>query len=167
MATGHFREDLYFRLRVVEITVPPLRERRGDIAPLAQHLLAKAARDVHREPMHLAPDAVRVLESQEWPGNVRELENTLLRAVVLSTGSRITADDLVTRPPAVESTALSDAGDRTERTLDEVERAHVERVLREAGWNKRQACRVLGISRPRLDRILERHGIVVTERRAT
>jgi DNA-binding NtrC family response regulator len=167
VAAGQFREDLYFRLRVVEITVPPLRERRGDIAPLAQHLLAKAARELHRGQMRLAPDAGRVLESQEWPGNVRELENALLRAVALSTGSTIAAAELSARMPSAETKPAASAPDRAAQTLDEIERAAVERVLRETGWNKRQTCRVLGISRPRLDRILERHGIVVTERRAT
>ena len=167
VAAGQFREDLYFRLRVVEITVPPLRERRGDIAPLAGHLLAKAARELHRGQMHLAPDAVRVLESLDWPGNVRELENALLRAAALSTGSTITAADLSTQIPSAGAKAAANAPERSTQTLDDLERTHVERVLRETGWNKRQTCRLLGISRPRLDRILERHGIVVTERRAT
>ena len=167
VAAGQFREDLYFRLRVVEITVPPLRERRGDIAPLARHLLAKAARELHRGQMQLAPDALRVLESLEWPGNVRELENALLRAAALSTRSTITAADLSTRIPSANANAAANAPERPTQTLDDLERTHVERVLRETGWNKRQTCRVLGISRPRLDRILERHGIVVTERRAT
>ena len=164
VADGAFREDLYFRLRVVEIVVPPLRERRGDIAPLAQHLLAKAARELHRESLQLAPDALRALEAYDWPGNVRELENTLMRAVALSTGATIGATDL-----SIGASASSPARSGSERsaTLQQVEREHVERVLRESGWNKRQACRILGVSRPRLDRLLERHGIVVTERRAT
>jgi DNA-binding NtrC family response regulator len=164
VAEGAFREDLYFRLRVVEVVVPPLRERRGDIAPLAHHLLAKAARELHRESLHLAPDAVRALEAYDWPGNVRELENTLMRAVALSTNATIGASDL-----AIGVSASPASRERAERspTLEHVEREHVERVLRECGWNKRQACRILGVSRPRLDRLLERHGIVVTERRAT
>jgi len=164
VADGGFREDLYFRLRVVEIVVPPLRERRGDIAPLAQHLLAKAARELHRDSIHLAPDAMRALESHDWPGNVRELENTLMRAVALSTSATIGANDLAIG--ATTSAAPRPSVDRSP-TLQQVEREHVERVLRESGWNKRQACRILGVSRPRLDRLLERHGIVVTERRAT
>ena len=167
VAAGQFREDLYFRLRVVEITVPPLRERRGDIAPLARHLMAKAARELHRGQMRLAPDAVATLESLDWPGNVRELENALLRAAALSTGSTIAAADLSTRTPSADAKSVANAPERPAQTLDDLERAHVERVLRETGWNKRQTCRLLGISRPRLDRILERHGIVVTERRAT
>ena len=164
VADGAFREDLYFRLRVVEIVVPPLRERRGDIAPLAQHLLAKAARELHRDSLHLAPDAVRALEAHDWPGNVRELENTLLRAVALSTSTTIGAGDLSLGGAA--SVPPRERGARSP-TLQQVEREHVERVMRESGWNKRQACRILGVSRPRLDRLLERHGIAVTERRLT
>ena len=164
VADGAFREDLYFRLRVVEIVVPPLRERRGDIAPLAQHLLAKAARELHRDSLHLAPDAVRALEAHDWPGNVRELENTLLRAVALSTSTTIGAGDLSLGGAA--SVPPRERGARSP-TLQQVEREHVERVMRESGWNKRQACRILGVSRPRLDRLLERHGIAVTERRVT
>ena len=162
VASGHFREDLYFRLRVVEIVVPPLRERRADIAPLATHLLAKAARALHRDHMHLAPDALRALESSDWPGNVRELENTLMRAVALATSSTISAADVSVSAPAARKAEPSADGEG--RTLDDVELAHVERVLRECGWNKRQACRILEISRPRLDRILERKHIEVTER---
>lgn len=162
VANGQFREDLYFRLRVVEIALPALRERRGDVAPLAQHLLVKAARELHRDQLRLAPDAVKMLEMHHWPGNVRELENTLMRAVALTTGTTITAADLALGAPVKAQTPADDAEGRT---LDQIERAYVERVLREVGWNKRQACRVLGISRPRLDRILERHGIVVTDRR--
>ena len=164
VASGQFREDLYFRLRVVEIVVPPLRERRGDIAPLANHLMTKAARELHRDHIRLGPDALRALEAHDWPGNVRELENTLMRAVALATSSTISAADVNVSTPAVRPEETP-GGEAEQRTLDDVERAHVERVLRECGWNKRQACRALGISRPRLDRILERHGIVVTQRR--
>jgi DNA-binding NtrC family response regulator len=163
VAGGQFREDLYFRLRVVEIVVPPLRERRGDIAPLANHLLAKAARVLHRDHIRLGPDALRALEAKDWPGNVRELENALVRAVALATSSTIAAADVRVDAPAARAPERSTESNR--RTMDDVERAHVERVLRDCGWNKRQACRMLGISRPRLDRILERHGIVVTDRR--
>jgi len=163
VASGQFREDLYFRLRVVEIVVPPLSERRGDIVPLANHLMAKAARELHRDYMRLAPDALRALKAHDWPGNVRELENTLMRAVALATSSTISAIDVGVNAPAARAVDQTSESDR--QTLEDVERAHVERVLRECGGNKRQVCRMLGVSRPRLDRILERHGIVVTQRR--
>jgi DNA-binding NtrC family response regulator len=159
---GRFREDLYFRLRVVELIVPPLRERRRDIAELARHLLAKSARTLHRS-ADLSPGAIRALEQYDWPGNVRELENTLARALALATGTVITEDDLHIGPDVRATAGPSDRA-ASDRSLNAVEREHVQQVLRECGWNKRRACRVLGVSRPRLDRLLEKHGIVIAER---
>jgi DNA-binding NtrC family response regulator len=157
---GRFREDLYFRLRVVDIAVPPLRERRGDIAALARHLLAKASRELHRE-AELAPDALRALEAYGWPGNVRELENTLVRALALSRGAVITEDDLGLDAGAAPSAKAAASHSLADRTLRVVERDYIERVLRECGNNKRRACKILGISRPRLDRLIQRHEIAV------
>ncbi len=158
---GKFREDLYFRLRIVEIEIPPLRERRGDIAELAQHLLARAARDLHRE-AHLSSGAVQRLEAHGWPGNVRELENTLVRALALAPGFVIGEQDLVLGTGANEQ-PTSDVLP-TDCKLSALERAHIIRVLAQCEQNKRKASRMLGISRPRLDRLLERHGITVTSR---
>ena len=160
---GGFREDLYFRLRVVEIVVPPLRERRDDVAILAEHLLREGAREMHVRAPELAPDAVARLTSYDWPGNVRELENALTRALVLGRGSTLTAADLALGQDAV-ATDGSQSADSTEASADDqslatMERAHIVRVLQLARGNKRQACRVLRISRPRLDRLLEKHGI--------
>ena len=154
---GAFREDLYFRLRVVEIVVPPLRERRGDIALLAEHLLREGAREMHVTAPVLAPDAVARLSSYDWPGNVRELENALTRALVLARGATVTAGDLALGQESA-------AGDGTDAAMEDqslaaIERAHILRVLQRSKGNKRQACRVLRISRPRLDRLLEKHGI--------
>ena len=160
---GKFREDVYFRLCVVELHIPPLRERRGDIADLARHLLAKASRDLHREAT-LSPDALRALESHRWPGNVRELENALVRALALSAGFVIGEEDLILgsrRPPIAGPGAATNPDDQT---LAAAERAHIERVLTACDQNKRRACRVLGVSRPRLDRLLQRHAIEVTHR---
>jgi DNA-binding NtrC family response regulator len=159
---GKFREDLYYRLRVVEISIPPLRERKGDIAELARHLLRKASQELHREAT-LSADAIRVLEQHHWPGNVRELENTLVRALALSPGFVISEDALDLEPPLLES---RDAGERAngDRTLREVEREHIMRVLAECDYNKRRACKVLGVSRPRLDRLLQRHEIAMGQR---
>jgi DNA-binding NtrC family response regulator len=153
-----FREDLYFRLRVVEIVVPPLRERRGDIALLAAHLVRESAREMHMAAPVLAPDAVARLTAYDWPGNVRELENALTRALVLGRGSTLTAGDLAL---GQESAAVDGEGDGTseDQSLAAVERGHILRVLQRSKGNKRQACRVLRISRPRLDRLLEKHGI--------
>jgi transcriptional regulator with GAF, ATPase, and Fis domain len=154
---GRFREDLYFRLRVVEIVVPPLRERREDIALLAEHLLREGAREMHVAAPVLAPDAVARLASYDWPGNVRELENALTRALVLGRGATVTASDLALGQESAPLDATDGVVD--DQSLGAMERAHIVRVLQRARGNKRQACRVLRISRPRLDRLLEKHGI--------
>ena len=129
VAAGQFRADLYYRLRVVEIVVPPLRERAGDL-PLLASTLARHA----------------------WPGNVRELENCLTRAVVVASGDVIRAEHLVLGAAAPE-------GPGKLGTLDEIEREHVLRVLAATRGHKARAAQILGISRPRLDRILARHDI--------
>ena len=156
---GQFREDLYFRLRVVEIAVPPLRERRGDIPVLADHLLREGARELHVAPPVLSSDAIAALTTYDWPGNVRELENALTRALVLGRGSTVTADDLVLGNSEQPRERSADGGSIDDQSLAAIERAHVVAVLRRTRGNKRQACRVLRISRPRLDRLLEKHGI--------
>ena len=157
---GRFREDLYFRLRVVDIAIPPLRERRGDIAALARYLLAKASRELHRD-AELAPAALRALEEYGYPGNVRELENTLVRALALARGAVIAEEDLGLDDRGGRPAAPVVSGVATDRSLRAIERDHIERVLRECGNNKRRACKILGVSRPRLDRLLQRHEIVV------
>jgi transcriptional regulator with GAF, ATPase, and Fis domain len=156
---GRFREDLYFRLRVVEIAVPPLRERRGDVVLLAEHLLREGAREMHVTTPVLAPDAVARLTSYDWPGNVRELENALTRALVLARGATLTTGDLALGQGGVAEDPASDEASAADQSLAAIERAHIVRVLQRARGNKRQACRVLRISRPRLDRLLEKHGI--------
>jgi DNA-binding NtrC family response regulator len=159
---GRFREDLYFRLKVIEVVVPPLRERPEDVPLLAEHLLARIAGELHRDVRALSDDALREMASYDWPGNVRELENALTRAVVLAHGPVIGVEHLALgRGAAVPDQAESAmVGDR----LDDVERAHVRRVLARTGGNKRQAARLLGISRPRLDRLIAKHGPVATDR---
>jgi DNA-binding NtrC family response regulator len=153
---GSFREDLYFRLKVVEIQVPPLRERKGDVLLLAKHLLSKIGRKLHRELKGVSDEAMEVLESYEWPGNVRELENTLTRAAVLARGPIIGADQISL---AAIPTRRRDEGAEGPRddSLEAVEAAHVQRILNETGGNKRRTARILGISRPRLDRLIEKH----------
>src|SRR5690606_18125677 len=153
---GRFREALYFRLKVVETTVPPLRERRADIAPPVDHLPRKACKDLHAEARVVPEDVMAAIVAHDWPGNVRELENALTRAVVLARGPAIRLEDL----------ALGEGGGETAAQLPEddslaaVERAHVARILRRTGGNKRQAARVLGISRSRLDRLLKKYELV-------
>ncbi len=151
VAEGAFREDLYFRLRVIEINVPPLRERRSDIPLLANHILAKVSRKLGKD-VHLIPnDVMAVLLGYDWPGNIRELENSLARAAILAQGPAITLEALALGEPAPAHRAESD-----ERSLEAVERAHVRRVLAEFGGNKTRTAHELGISRPRLDRIIDK-----------
>jgi len=152
VAAGQFRADLYYRLRVVEIVVPPLRDRAGDLPLLAATLVRRAAAAVGRPEPVLAPDALAAVARHAWPGNVRELENCLTRAVVVASGDVIRAEHLVLGGAAPEGPAKLG-------TLDDVERDHVLRVLAATRGHKARAAQILGISRPRLDRILARHQI--------
>jgi DNA-binding NtrC family response regulator len=164
---GEFREDLYFRLRVVEIVVPPLRERREDIPLLARHLVAKAAGLADRPTLRLPDDVIRRLVIHDWPGNVRELENALMRAVVLAGGDSLTPDHLDFGP----GSALIGAGTvgangsggsgELDHVLEMAEKAHVQRVLASTGGHKSRSAEILQISRGRLDRLIEKHGLVV------
>ncbi len=149
VSRGEFREDLYYRLRVVEIVVPPLRDRILDLPLLAEHLVRKASLAIGREPPLLAPETVDALAVHNWPGNVRELENCLTRAVVLSTGDVIRPQDLALGP------LISGAGRLA--TLQEVEKHHVAHVLAATRGHKFRAAEVLGISRPRLDRLIQKY----------
>jgi two-component system response regulator AtoC len=160
---GRFREDLYFRLRVVEVAVPPLRDRRGDIPLLAEHLLARIAHDLHRDVRLITDEALEALREYDWPGNVRELENTLTRAVVLSRGPVISLEHLSLGSDAGSGPG-TDGRDDEGRSLEAVEKAHVQRTLDHTGGNKRQAARILEISRPRLDRLIAKYGLMVTDR---
>ena len=155
ISQGSFREDLYFRLRVVEIRVPPLRERREDIPLLAEHLLAKAAREIHKDVRIIPPAVMKALVAYDWPGNVREMENTLTRALVLAHGPAISLENLGLGTAKPVGTPAESRPEGT--TLEAVERSHVERMLQRTGGNKRRAARLLGISRPRLDRLLAKY----------
>lgn len=152
IAGGQFREDLYYRLRVVELRVPPLRERLGDVPILADYLARRAAEELHGRPPVIAREALEALLMHDWPGNVRELENALTRAAVLATGDVIRPEHLMigTRPAAPQEALV---------TLDEVERRHVTRVLEATGGQKTRAAQILGVSRPRLNRLIKKHGL--------
>jgi len=148
---GTFREDLFYRVNVLPIDLPPLRERAGDIDMLIDHFLSP--------PWHIDAEARRIMNGYEWPGNVRELINVTQRATILADGDEITTDDLprelthrVAAPKAAPSTLP--AGDEVK--LDEVQRLHVLEVLRQQGGNKAKTARVLGIHRRKLYRLLER-----------
>jgi len=146
-----FREDLYFRLRVVEIPVPPLRDRPGDIPLLAQHFLRKVSATTGRPPPVLTNEAVGLLSAHTWPGNVRELENCLTRAVLLASGGVVREEHLGLGGAVADPSAFG--------SLQAVERSHVEDVLRATRGYKSRAAEVLGISRPRLDRLIEKYDL--------
>lgn len=150
LAAGEFREDLYYRLRVVEITLPPLRERMADVPLLAEHFVATASRAAGREPLVLAPEAVDRLLGHTWPGNVRELQNCLARAVLTTVGDVIRAVD-------IELVDRADAEPGSDMTLAEAERRHVQRILEATGGHKSRTAEILDISRPRLDRLIRKY----------
>jgi len=149
---GRFREDLYFRLRVVEIRIPPLRERRDDIPVLAEHLLARAARELKKDVRVIPPRVMQMLQEHDWPGNVREMENAIMRAAVMARGSALSPEGF-SLAPSLAPAAEEEEGDGLV-TLAQAQQRHVERVLNHTRGNKSRAARILGISRPRLDRLL-------------
>ena len=153
--SGDFREDLYFRLRVVEIVIPPLRDRRGDIPLLVRHTIARLEAELGRE-LRVPPEVMDTLVAHDWPGNVRELENALIRAAVLARGPTIAKEHLGLTAAAGERSQAAD-----DRSLEALEKVHVQRILAMSGRNKSRAARMLGVSRPRLDRIIARHGLTV------
>jgi len=157
VAAKQFREDLYFRLAVFPVRIPALRERRSDIAPLAEFFAAKYGRALRHAPLRLSSDAARALEEYDWPGNVRELENCIERASILTRGSEITPADLNISSPADysprEQTALLDGFDLrgslaevSSRAQRLVERRKIDTTLRECEYNKSRAAERLGVS---------------------
>ncbi len=163
LATGDFRRDLYYRLRVVELGLPPLRERRGDIALLAHHFVRFHAKRLGRPGLHLSREALELLLHHDYPGNVRELENLLEAAVALATGGTIEAPDVRLALGARLPTGGELAG-----TLDEVVYEHVARTLERCGGNRSEAARELGIDRSTLYRMLaRRNASYVAERDVT
>ena len=147
-----FREDLYYRLRVVEIVLPALRDRVSDIPLLAEHVLRQASISLDLPVAVLSPDARQRLMEHQWPGNVRELENCLMRAVVVASGGVIRPEHLsVSSPNATPEHRLP--------SLDQLEQEHVARVLEATQGHKGRAAALLGVSRPRLNRLLEKYGL--------
>jgi len=157
--SGEFREDLYYRLNVVPLSIPPLRERREDVRALTQHFLKSLGAPPR---LTIAPDAFRALETYDWPGNVRELENALERALIFHRGDTITSADLpenIRTPRAKESPALPSSLPETGLSLEEVEKELILRALQKHDWNQSRAARYLGITRHTLLYRMEKHAI--------
>jgi DNA-binding NtrC family response regulator len=160
---GELREDLYFRLRVVELIVPPLRSRRTDLPALCESLLPRVARHAGRRPRPLAADALARMAAYGWPGNVRELENVLARALVLADGPEITAADLdlPDRPAPVEEVVEIPSGDVSHGELMEnIEKKRLVAALRAAGGNQSHAAKALGLPRTTFINKLRRYGLL-------
>jgi len=157
VADGRFRQDLYYRLGVVVIQLPPLRDRREDIPLLVESFLQAAAAKAGKV-VDIAPAAIEALTAYHWPGNVRELENTIERLVVFSRSSRIEASELpaglAASPPSTESSLFAGLP-----TIDELERRYLLHVIEQVGGNRTRAAEVMGIDRRTLYRMAERFGI--------
>ncbi|MFZ5453538.1 MAG: sigma-54-dependent transcriptional regulator [Thermodesulfobacteriota bacterium] len=151
---GSFREDLFYRLNVVLIQMPPLRERKSDIPLLAQHFLEKYNARLRKDLQGITPEALELLVRHDWPGNVRELENTVERLVVLSSGPYLEPQDL-----AFAGTILSPAGETSSMSLKDLERDHIIQTLQRFDGHKSETARALGIDRKTLREKLRRYNI--------
>jgi DNA-binding NtrC family response regulator len=147
---GIFREDLYYRLNVFSITLPPLRERKSDIALIARFFIKKYAQAMNKNVSDVSPETMEVLTRYEWPGNVRELRNVIERAIVVARGSVIEAGDLSFPFPAPATAA-------DENSLEEVEKSHIKKILDRTGGNIAQAAAILKISRLTLYNKIEKY----------
>jgi DNA-binding NtrC family response regulator len=158
VAAGQFREDLFYRLSVIPIAIPPLRERREDIPALVEHFLRKHGRRTGRHAERLSEDAMKALLDYDWPGNVRELENAIERAVVLSAGPLIEAREVTLHgagaPPTAGLPSL-----KLHSNVDWAERESVRLALQQAQGVKKDAAALLGISQRALSYYLAKYGL--------
>ena len=154
-----FREDLFYRLNVVQIHIPPLRARGNDVLLLAEHFASRFASRAHKRVLAISPDAQRKLLAYDWPGNVRQLENSIERAVALTRGEQIQVEDLPEKVQSFDgwSRAAEDVDLENVLTLEQIERRQIERALRQAHGNKTRAAKALGIDRRTLYRKLDRY----------
>jgi len=162
VADGKFRRDLYFRLHVVEIVVPPLRKRVQDVIELAVYFLDRFNNETGKKLRGFTPEALELLQKYRWPGNVRELRNVIERAVVLSRGDRIDVEDLTltSLAPSSESGEIPlPVSQYQPATLADVERRHILATLSAEGWNKSRTAALLGIERSTLDRKIKRYDL--------
>ncbi|HEU6449247.1 MAG TPA: PEP-CTERM-box response regulator transcription factor [Verrucomicrobiae bacterium] len=159
MADGTFREDLYYRLAVVQILLPPLREREGDIPLLAQFFLKRFSDENKKADLAFDPSALRAMQKHSWPGNVRELENSIRRAVIMAEGRRVTATDLQLASATNGATTLREAREAVEREM-------VQQALKRHGGKIAPAAVELGLSRPTLYELMEKLGITREPREA-
>jgi transcriptional regulator with GAF, ATPase, and Fis domain len=158
---GIFREDLYYRLNVIPIVLPTLKERTEDIPLLATHFLMKYAKEANAAIVGISKEAMRLLLEYDWPGNVRELENVIERAVILAHGPQIQPQDLPAHVHARKAPAHRAAG-RQRPTLEFLERDYIATVLQETGWHRMKTARILGIDRRMLYRKIRTYRLQAT-----
>jgi two-component system response regulator AtoC len=170
---GKFRDDLFYRLNIVAINIPPLRSRKQDIPPLIDYLLAKINLDLQKKIIGVSDEVMERFINYNWPGNIRELENLLLRACVIAKGQVLGKNDFpelgseedVNTLRSIQGNAdgieeiFNASGPEKLLTLDEVEDRYIRKIIRETGKNKGEICEILGISRPTFERKLEKYGI--------
>jgi two-component system response regulator FlrC len=165
MERGQFREDLYYRLNVFSIQLPPLRERKGDVLPLSEAFLGELGKMLGRPPAGISKEARQALLEYGWPGNVRELRNVLERAAILADGGLIAAEHLAlraaARPVAVAAAAVPAAAEPAAPAgdLNSAEKAMIEKALAESQFNRSKAAKRLGITRAQLYVRLRKHGL--------
>ena len=167
MQTGGFRQDLYYRLNVVSMTLPTLRDRRADIPGLVQHFLERSCREMKRPQLGLDPAVLPVLQAYPWPGNVRELQNALERAVVLAAGPDVSIADLpveirsASRQPSNGAPPPEAPDDSLPLSVavEEFKRLRVRHVLEQTDWNQTEAARRLGLPQSNLSRLMKRLGL--------
>ena len=150
VANGTFRQDLLYRINTVELRIPPLRERGGDIELLAEHFLQRYARKYKKEIRNISKPALKVLNNYPWPGNVRELQHAMERAVILASGFTLTPDNFMLKPSATGKF------DSENLNLEEMEKRVIEKALKQSDGNMNRAAELLGISRFSLYRKLEK-----------
>ena len=146
---GEFREDFFYRINVIRVHLPPLRDRKGDIPLLVSHFMEKYSHETAKHVDKIKPDAISLLNSYDWPGNVRELENAVERAVVLSKSRTLSVGDFSFLAPAHSALSMP-------QTLKEVQASHILKVLNEQGWQITRAAEILGINRVSLHKIIKR-----------
>jgi two-component system, NtrC family, response regulator AtoC len=168
---GKFREDLYYRLKVIMVELPPLRERIEDLPVLVNHFVARFSEKTGKRVTHISEEAMSLLYSYTWPGNIRELEHAVERAVAMTSTSILYPEDFPitiarNNEPATQLRAVSEPNSAVSpRSLEQMERAHIIRVLQEVSFNKSKAAHILGIDRATLYRKAQRYGISLIEPR--
>ena len=172
MEEGRFREDLYYRLNVVNVVLPTLRDRKDDIPLLSQHFIEKYGEENRKPDLELVPDALDIIMSYDWPGNVRELENVIERAVVLSTGRRIGPDLLpehVTRPSVFKMPrfVVPPEGISFKDVITDFEKRLIESTLEAAGGVQKRAAELLRVKPTTLNEMIKRYDIRPRKKRST